>query len=62
MRQVNMKTDVVLFVFDRWDLYMWTTAQMLRTMDFVFHRVMAVAQRGSTEMLLQIYYDLTFCF
>lgn len=31
------------YLSNRWVLYMWTTAQMLRTMDFVFHRVMAAA-------------------
>lgn len=31
---------------------MWITAQMLRTVDFVFHRVTAAAQRGNSKILL----------
>lgn len=50
----NLKDDTFLFAFNRWVLYMWTTAQMLRAMDFVFHRVIAVAQTGTREIKITI--------
>lgn len=31
---------------------MWTAVKMLGTMDFVFHRVMAEAQRGSRVVIV----------
>lgn len=44
IKEVNVKkTNVALLAFNRWVLCMWTTAQILRTMDFAFHRVMAIA-------------------
>lgn len=37
---------------NRWLLCMWTAAKMLGTMDFVFHRVMSEAQRGSRVVII----------
>lgn len=46
-RKQFSKIHIFVFAFYRWVLYMSTTAQMLRTMNFVFPRVMTVAQRGT---------------
>lgn len=56
-----MTDAVTFFVFNRWVLCMWTTAQMWRAVDLVFYRVMAVAQKGGGELIRPLSLNSSFC-